>query len=79
MQGKFRKGNDGNKTRPGGRGSGSVSGGSVDPSAAKPGQIREEHPCSTDPPAKVRQDDQRSQDSSASVTWAEPIRRKSSV
>ncbi|GMN60234.1 hypothetical protein TIFTF001_029321 [Ficus carica] len=50
----------------------------VDPPAAKPGWIRDEQPGSTDPPTRVRRDDQRSRDPLESVTWAEPIKRKCS-
>ncbi|GMN27297.1 hypothetical protein TIFTF001_001595 [Ficus carica] len=43
------------------------------------GRIQEEPPGSIDPPTKARRDDQRSQEPPESVTWAELIRRKSSV
>lgn len=79
MQCKFGKGNDGNKTLPRGQGSSSISGGSVDPLAARPGRIREEHPSSTDHSTKARQKNQRSWDPLASVIGAEPVRRKSYV
>ncbi|GMN44763.1 hypothetical protein TIFTF001_013966 [Ficus carica] len=76
LQQKFSKGGDGSKTCPGGQGSGTVSGVSSDPPAARVGHTREKQPASTEQPVGSRRQDVRPRDPPATVTGAEPIKRK---
>ncbi|GMN60125.1 hypothetical protein TIFTF001_029211 [Ficus carica] len=57
LQQKFGKGNDDSKTSPGGQAFSFISGGSLDPLAARLGWTRKEKPLSTDHPAIVAEFD----------------------
>ncbi|GMN28212.1 hypothetical protein TIFTF001_044211 [Ficus carica] len=76
LQQKFSKGGDSSKTRLGGQGSGTVSGVSSDPPAARVGHTREEQPASTEQPVGFRREDVTPRDPLATITGAEPIKRK---